>query len=306
MPVLIADRFDLREKVGEGTFAEVWRAIDTQANTEAPEVALKIFRPLAAGDPEYCWEPVFREVAAGVQMTPHAHVLRAWALTNVIYFDQQETPCLIMEHIEGDNLALWLADQEKPGPFSLDARITVLSGLLRGIAHAHNCSVVHHDISFGNVLIQRSESNNALLCDFGASQTQDVVPGPDAPLEDQNELQAINPPPYCRFSLLSSGARRDVYAFGTLCYLTLTGRHPLTDDWQSMRANHWQGEPDPHRRLARRSMLELSSWMKQSAPMVALSDLLLRCVSPDPEMRPQSGSDVLSEWEDITCKIACL
>jgi len=304
MSVWIADRFELQQKIGEGTFAEVWRAIDTQAAAEAVDVALKIFRPIAAGDPEYCWEPVYREIAAGLQMASHANVLCALALTNARFFDEQETPCLVMKYIEGTNLALWLAGLERPGPASIEMRLTVMGDLLRGIAHAHASGVVHHDISFGNALIRNSRPYTALLSDFGASQTQNVVTSATAQDNNLAELQAINPPPYCQFSSLAEGARRDIYAFGTLCYLALTGRHPLTDDWQSMRAGAWHGKPDPHHTLPRRTMIDLSPWMKQSAPLVALSDLLLRCVSPEPSKRPLSATEVYADWIDVMSGLA--
>lgn len=299
MSVLLAGRFDVKEKIGEGTFAEVWRAMDKEAGVEAKSVALKIFRPSAEGDRDFSWDPVFREIDAGLRMTPHPNVLRTWALTNVRFFSETETPCLVMDYVQGTNLALWLAGEEPPGLNNLEARLAVMGGLLRGIAHAHSSGVVHHDVSFGNALIRASNPPQALLADFGCSQTQawdsDADPEEHGPLE----IQPINPPPYGCHHSFGEGARRDVYGFGTLCYLALTGRHPLSDDWQSMRTGQWTGSPSPHCTLPRRAMTELCPWILQESRMVALSDLLLRCVSADPCLRPESAITADAEWEAI-------
>jgi serine/threonine protein kinase len=289
----------VQEKVGEGTFAEVWRALDRDAAPQGDTVALKIFRPLLSGASDDAWEPVYREVAAGLRMAPHSNVVRAWALLETDFFAGQRTPCLVMDYVEGANLALWLADQPPPTDGAVGPRLAVMTGLLQGIAHAHGSGVAHQDISFGNVIVRDSPLPDARLTDFGCAQSADIEAAPESRPDDSETLEPINPPPYALAQPLGESIRRDVYAFGTLCYLTLVGRHPLSDDWQTMWIGAWTGIPSPHQRLERRRLTDLAPWVRELPEMDALSDLLLRCVAADPSRRPASGVVADAEWTEI-------
>jgi serine/threonine protein kinase len=297
--MLIADRFRLEQKIGDGTFADIWRALDTAADGDGRPVVLKIFRPAAAGNPDSPWEPVFREVAAGLRLPPHPNVMTAWALLHTDFFAGVQTPCLVMEYVDGCNLALWLERLEAPGPETIAQRLAVMSDLLSALAHAHASGVIHRDLSFGNVLVRRSHPPRALLSDFGCAQIDEQTADAVDEAESPDVVQPINPPPYATLLSRGAGARRDVYAFATLCYLTLTGRHPLTDDWQSMRTGQWNGVPHPHQTLARRPMTELAPWIAADPRLVALSRVLLQCVAQDPDARPSSGTALQSLWSDI-------
>jgi eukaryotic-like serine/threonine-protein kinase len=294
--MVLGGRFAVQRKIGEGTFAEVWLALDAQA-ADAP-VALKIFRPLPEGAGNDAWNPLYREIAAGQRMPAHSNLVRAWALLQVDFFADARTPCLAMDYVPGTNLALWLARQPPPGPETLGARLKVMDGVLRGIAHAHANGVVHQDISFGNVLVQETAELGARLTDFGCAQCRGAADAAAA-TDDATMLQPINPPPYDLGQPFDDSARRDVYAFATLCYLTLVGRHPLTDDWQAMRAGQWAGPAAPHRNLPRRRLVELGPWLSQVPFAFALSDLLLSCVAAEPDRRPASAGIVWRDWSAI-------
>lgn len=295
MPDLLAGRFALHRMLGDGTFAEVWSATDRAAKGTPREVALKIFRPVKGGE-RHAWDPVEREVAASLRMPPHPNVVKAWAVLGVRFFGDTETPCLVLDRVDGVNLALWLADLPPPGPETVGPRIEVMGGLLRGLAHAHAAGVVHHDLSFGNVLVGKTLLPIARLTDFGCAQVAGAAGGGT---DEEEALQPINPPPYSPTVPLAQGARRDVYAFATLCCLALFGRHPLTDEWQSMRKGRWAGAADPHRTLPRRAMADLALWANGIPELPALSDLLLHCVAAEPDLRPPSAVAVLDEWEAV-------
>jgi non-specific serine/threonine protein kinase len=296
--MLIAGRFRLMRRLGHGTFADVWVAEDEQIASGAREVAIKIFRPLARDDGAIPWEPVRREIVAGARMTPHKGVLRPRALLRArLYADGQDAPCLLFDYVEGMNLACWLLRTGHPGPGNVLVRIRVLSNLLEAIAHVHGCGIAHRDISFGNVLVRSGAIPSALLADFGSCQFDDTPVDERADLRCQ-ELQPINHPPYSALLPLWKSFGRDVYAFAVLCYLTLIGRHPLADDWQSMRAGRWTGRDDPHGSLARRPLGELAPWVTDLSQGGVLSDLLLGCLHPDISKRPTSRA-AWERWRDL-------
>lgn len=255
----LAGRFELREKIGEGTFAQVWRAHDLA--TGHP-VALKLFRPTAETAAN-----VLNEAAAGLRMAPHPNVVRAWA-----FFEAGDSPCLVLDYVPGANLAEWLAKQPAPAPDSLPDRLVVLGDLLRGLAHAHASGVAHRDLSFGNVLVAPAPLR-ASLTDFGGAH----LPGSPATLAD---------------ALL-----QDVYAFAVLAYLTLAGRHPLTDDWQSQHSAVWSGAAGTQPSLPRRRLTDLAPWMQSHPHLPGLSSALLRCIAADPRQRPSSAVALAAEWD---------
>ena len=296
--MLIADRFRLVERISYGTFADVWKAVDTQSAPPGRLLALKLIRPSARGDSGRPWEPVLREVEASLRMGPHPHVLTLWAFLYADYFPEQTTPCLAMELIDGWNLAEWLLQVPPPGPDSIAPRLTVMGDVLKGLAHAHRSGVIHGDLSFGNVLIRRPHTG--LLTDFGSAHIGDLSEiSPRETHDETGDIQPINPPPYDGSAVGASGARRDVYAFATLCYLALIGRHPLSDEWQQMRTGTWTGAPCPHQTIPRRPLISLAPWMSDDARYRELSALLLRCLAPNPDDRPATADVVLRAWNEI-------
>lgn len=295
MSELLAGRFELGTRLGDGTFAEVWQATDHAAPGGPRLVALKIFRPVRNGD-SGGWEPLDREVAISARLAPHPHVVKAWALLPLSFFGVAATPCLVLDHVAGSNLALWLAEQPPPGPATAAPRLAVLRGLLAGLAHAHAGGVAHQDISFGNVLVRAGDPPSGVLTDFGCAGLEGDPAAPDG---EEGALQPINPPPYTPGLPWRDGMRRDLYAFATLAWLTLSARHPLTDDWPSMRQGRWQGIADPHRGLPRRPMPLLAPWIREVAGLAELSEMLLGCLAAEPGPRPASAVEVLRDWDAI-------
>lgn len=302
MKELIAQRFQLQHLLGEGTFAEVWRAIDTQVGDGTKTVAVKIFRPMAQSKHSIAWEPVRNEIAAAQKISPHPNILRSWALVKARHFGEVETPCLVFDDVNAMNLAEFLAQLPPPHPDTISSRLQVMTGLLRAIAHTHQCEVVHRDLSFGNVLVPQTGELTAILTDFGSSQVAESISNSslDAAIaESAQTLQPINHPPYNTLLSLANGYQRDVYAFAVLAYLALAGRHPLTDHWQTMRTGVWTGPDHPHEVLPRRTLVELLPWIQAFPQLVAVSDLLFHCVATPLTLRPKSGIEVWQAWSQI-------
>jgi serine/threonine protein kinase len=290
----VAGRFVLISRVGEGTFAEVWTARDIEAAAPDDRVVLKVFRLSARSGDD--WHPVRNEIAAARMMPAHPHVLLPRALLKARHADGHEAPCLVFAFVPAVNLAEWL-DGLDPPPGRLDDRLAVMGGVLRALAHVHAHGVVHGDVSFGNVLV--AGGPHAYLIDFGSARTGLSAPEPSpggGPPGDDEGLQPINPPPYDSIPPGVDGYRRDIYAFATLASLALTGRHPLTDAWQTLRSGLWTGAPLPHATLPRRPIRDLGAWMRDDERLARLADLLDACVAAEPERRPSPAQTVLDRW----------
>lgn len=299
---LLAGRFALLERLGEGSFAEVWRVRDTQPTSSAPAspaspelLAIKVFKPSARGNPRHPWSVVSDEARASLYLPPHPNVIRAHMLLTVRLFGDEETPALVLDLARGPNLAQWLMQQPRACLETLPDRLAVLGGVLRGLAHVHHAGIAHRDLGFGNILVA-TEPLTGQIADFGAAAVlRDGAPRPaDVRRQEPHALYPSCTP--------TSDPRQafgdDVHAMATLCTLVLTERHPLTDQWRDLLDGTWSGRPDPHVHAARRSLLELAPWLARDERMARLSPLLLRCIDRDPERRPQSGAELLREWDD--------
>ena len=136
--------------------AVVWLATDERLGRP---VAVKILSDTLTADAEYLGR--FRRearVAAGVQ---HPN------LVPVYDFDAGERPYLVMEYIEGGDLATRLDRGDAPGADQ------VASELLAALRHIHAAGVLHRDIKPQNVLIDHH--GHARLTDFGIAQPLDAA-----------------------------------------------------------------------------------------------------------------------------------
>lgn len=305
---LIANRFHLQRRLGEGTFAEVWQAVDTQIQLGHPPehskqskhyVALKIFRPDSFSRVGVDWAVLRNEIAAAYWLSPHPNLICAKAVTTAVHFGSVATPCLILDYVEAVNLAEFLQSLPAPSLNTLPARLQVMTALLEALAHCHARGVAHRDLSFGNLLVCPNQPAQSKLTDFGSSQIQNSPTYSSDWSSSTDSLQPINHPPYTGSLTLPEEFKRDLYGFAVLCYLTLSGRHPLSDDWQSMRTGQWQGASHPHFNLPRRSLLEVAPWLAASLPMEPLASLLLSCLSPELAARPASAICVWAQWQRL-------
>lgn len=299
MDRVVADRFVLEEYIGEGSQAEVWRATDCQSPDRPHSVTLKFFRPATRSTGDVPWQVVRNELKAALRIPPHPGVVTAQAILKSRHFQNEETPALMMRHVEATNLAEWLLTLGRIEQHQLNSKLAVLGGVLVALAHIHESGVVHRDLSFGNILVQSGTVPHGLLTDFGSSQTTEPLaverPATDCP----SMLQPINPPPYTVESPLSDGFRRDLYAFAVLCYLTLVGRHPLTDNWQQMRTGMWKGIDAPHANLPRRRITSLVPWGPDTPELCRLDNPLLQCLSQDDDNHLGRAEELKRLWLQI-------
>ncbi|MEO0575264.1 MAG: tetratricopeptide repeat protein [Pseudomonadota bacterium] len=131
-------------------------------------------------------------------------------------------PYIVMEYIEGDNIADYCAQQKLTNDQILTMVITVCDAL----QYAHNQLVIHRDVKPSNILVDASGAPR--LLDFGIAK---LLPsdGSDGQ-QTRPELRALTPlyasPEQIGNQPISTAA--DVYGVGLLLYRLLTGRLPYT------------------------------------------------------------------------------
>jgi serine/threonine-protein kinase len=199
---------EIREKIGEGAFGEVFRAWDANLDRE---VALKLLKA----------EPSARASLASTVLK-EGRLLARLHHPNVVTVHGAETHeervGLWMEFVRGRSLADLLAEQG-----TLGAREAALIGLdlCRALAAVHGAGLVHRDIKARNVM--REEGGRILLMDFGA--------GGDAKEVEERAAQTISGTPlYIApevYARQPATARSDIYSLGVLLYHLVTGSYPV-------------------------------------------------------------------------------
>lgn len=132
------------------------------------------------------------------------------------------TPWFAMEYVEGEPIDRWCDAHS----CSLDQRLELLAGACDAVQYAHQHFVVHRDLKPSNMLV--TAGGQLKLLDFGVAKL--LVPGqsPDEADTTRSLLHAMTPeyaaPEQVQGRPVS--AATDVYAFGVILYLLLTGQRP--------------------------------------------------------------------------------
>lgn len=207
IPDVIAGRYHLRDRIGEGGFGQVFDAWDAHNRRR---VAVKLVR-CESDDDRQRWD---REVAtlAGLQ---HPHIVR---LENHGTDEASGYAYIAAELLKGRSLAQWLA----PGrPLPVALCVEVALHIARALSVVHEARLVHRDVHVGNVVIEEHRHGIvAKLIDFG------VVGGADGP-GTLTRLDGLpRTPEFFPEHDPVMGSHTDVFALGVTLHTALAGMRP--------------------------------------------------------------------------------
>ena len=209
---------ELKEKLGEGGFGEVYRAFDRRLDRD---VALKLLKT----------ESSSTVIAEGRLLARLRH-------PNVVTVYGAEIHDgrvgIWMELIRGRSLEQLLQSQ---GPFGAREAALIGIDLCRALAAVHRAGVVHRDVKAQNAM--REEGGRILLTDFGA--------GIEMTAEKRESRRSISGTPFYMASELFRGEqatqRSDIYSLGVLLYRIVTGTFPIqASSWSELRDKHARRE----------------------------------------------------------------
>jgi WD40 repeat protein/serine/threonine protein kinase len=203
--------YELKERLGEGGFGQVYRAYQPSVGRE---VAIKIILPEYANQSEFILR--FEAEAQLVARLEHPYIVPLYD-----YWRDPQGAYLVMRYIRGGNLHQAINQQA----LDLTRVITTLEQVALALDVAHRHHVVHRDIKPDNILLD--EEGNAYLSDFGIAQILKTESGeesqdnPDALTGSMGYLS----PEQARGDPLSQ--RSDIYSLAVIAYELLAGRHPF-------------------------------------------------------------------------------
>ena len=186
--------------------------------------------------------------------------------------NENDAPYIVMEYVDGNNLADILAAR---GPFDISETIALLTQISSALAAAHEHGIVHRDVKPANVLID-NKTNQATLTDFGVaailetgSETMTKLTRADERFGDPRYMS----PEQLRGEKLTG--QSDIYSLGIIGFELLTGKGPFDDPEIRNVANAHLRRPPPD-----------ASQFRDDIP-TALSEVLKRCLAKNPAHRPR-------------------
>src|SRR5256714_7779410 len=221
-------KYELRERLGRGGMAEVWKALDTQLQRY---VALKILHADLQNDPSFITR--FEREAQVIASLHHPNIVqihdfqisRPPESSNTIAY-------MVMDYVEGQTLADYIRSTSRIGRFSSASEIVYLfTSLGKAIDYAHHRGMIHRDIKPANILLDKrntaqSMMGEPILTDFGIVKLLGTSTGTQSgawlgtPLYISPE-QAQGQP---------GNERSDIYSLGVILYEICTGVQPYRGD----------------------------------------------------------------------------
>ena len=264
---LLDGRYRVGSWIARGGMATVYLGTDTKLDRT---VALKVAHAELAHDPDFVR-----------RFTGEARSVARLSSPNVVgVYDQgshQNLPYLVMEYVPGQTLRELMRSRGRLEPREA---LDIISGVLAGLAAAHEAGIIHRDVKPENVLL--GGGNVIKVADFGlaraasrASHTQTgMLIGTAAYLAPEQVARSV------------SDSRSDVYAAGVMLFEMLTGVQPHTGETPLAVAHKHVSDvvPPP------------SSVVPGLPP--SLDALVAMATNRDPDLRPGDAGQFLQAISD--------
>jgi serine/threonine-protein kinase len=272
---LLAGRYRLGQRLGEGSAAEVFEAVDLRTGNS---VAVKVIRlPVDLPEPRRKeWLARLQREAELARRLDHPDIVAVLEAGL-----QPGGAWLAMERVRGVDLSRY-TQPNRLLPETLVLRIG--ARLAAALAHAHARGVVHRDLKPANVLVNLAEGQ-VKLADFGVARLDDA--------RMTRTGLTLGTPSYMAPELLTgapASRASDAYALGVLLFEMLTGRRPHQASSLGELLHQIAREPATALAALRPDL---------PAPVLAAIEQLL---APDPARRPAD----LARWGAGLGRLAAL
>ncbi len=255
--------YSIEREIGQGGMARVYLAVQRKFGRL---VAIKVVSDAVTSDPEF-GKRFVREARIVAQLT-HPNIVQVHdaGVHEGIYY-------LVMEYLRGGDL-----NRRLQRGMHMQAAISVVKDVARGLDYAHQKGYVHRDIKPENILFR--EDGSAVVSDFGIARV----------VSTGNTLTrhgtVVGTPQYMSPEQAAGrelDGRSDLYSLGIVFFRMLTGDVPYkADSAVAVGIRHLQ---DPIPRVP--------------AHLAAFQQVINRFLAKRPDARYQSGAEVIAALEEI-------
>ncbi len=216
---IIADRYKLRQEIGEGGMGTVYFA--EQLRPVRRQVALKLIKP---GMDSRNVLARFESERQALALMEHPHIARVLDAGTTA----DGRPFFVMELVKGIPITEY-CDRHR---LDLPARLALFRQVCSAVQHAHQKGIIHRDLKPGHVLVEAHDDRPVpKVIDFGLAKATSGLRLTEQSLFTAFGSVAGTPrymaPEQASFNALDVDTRADIYALGVILYELLTGTTPI-------------------------------------------------------------------------------
>lgn len=212
MSKVLAGRYELFERIGEGGMSVVYKAKDKLLNRF---VAIKILKPEFINDAKFI--DSFRRESQAAASLSHPNIVNIYDVGregNIHY--------IVMELIEGRALSDYIKEQ---GAMPYPKVIALSKQIAAALSFAHKNHIIHRDVKPHNIMI--TPNGTAKITDFGIAKAVNaatIVDNTDGVIGSVHYFS----PEQARGGYVDE--KSDIYSLGIVMYEMLTGQVPFDGD----------------------------------------------------------------------------
>lgn len=259
---MLANRYEILEKIGVGGMATVYKA---KCHVLNRFVAVKVLKEEFITDIEFIRR--FKSEAQTAASLTHPNIVSIYDVGN-----EGDVYYIVMELIKGKTLKeIILEDGKLPWKWSVNIAIQIASAL----ETAHKNNLIHRDIKPHNIII--TEDGMAKVTDFGIAKavSNSTITAFGTTIGSVHYFS----PEHAKGGV--TDAKSDIYSLGIVMYEMLTGRVPFDADTPvSVALMQVQDDPIEPRKL------------NPQIP-ISVNNIILKAMQKDPADRYQSATEML-------------
>ena len=259
---MLANRYEILEKIGNGGMATVYKA---KCHVLNRFVAIKILKEEFITDIEFIKR--FKSEAQTAASLTHPNIVSIYDVGN-----EGDVYYIVMELIQGKTLKeIIVEDGKLSWKWSVNIAIQIASAL----ETAHKNNLIHRDIKPHNIII--TEDGMAKVTDFGIAKavSNSTITAFGTTIGSVHYFS----PEHAKG--LATDAKSDIYSLGVVMYEMLTGRVPFDADTPvSVALMQVQEEPIEPKKL------------NPQIP-ISVNNIILKAMQKDPMDRYQNATEML-------------
>ncbi|MCL2493836.1 MAG: protein kinase, partial [Clostridiales bacterium] len=210
--LILAERYEILEKIGDGGMAVVFKARDRLLSRF---VTVKVLKKEHINDTTFVNNFIREAKAAASLLHPNIVTIYDVGRDRDIYY-------IVMEYVEGRTLADVIAAE---APFDYKRVISIGKQMASALSLAHRNNIIHRDVKPHNILV--TPDGTAKITDFGIAKAMG-----DGTIISENGMIMGSvhyfSPEQSRGQYVDE--KSDIYSLGIVLYEMLTGRVPFDAD----------------------------------------------------------------------------